>query len=157
LAAVFLSTIDRQLDGKRRIVLPAEFRAAVGPLDTLFCFPSIEADCLEGGGPDLLKTYDALIDELPFGDPLRTAIETSVRGGFARLACDPAGRVTLPDTHCQQFGLTDWVSVVGMGDRFQIWSKDAFAAHRESQRLFAREQLAVLRLSQRTGPLAAAS
>ena len=94
---MFLSTIDRQLDGKRRIVLPAEFRAAVGPLDNLFCFPSIEADCIEGGGPDLLKTYEALIGELPFGDPLRTAIETSVRGGFARLAWDPAGRVTLPE------------------------------------------------------------
>ena len=154
---MFLSTTDRQLDGKRRIVLPVEFRAAVGPLDSLFCFPSIEADCLEGGGPDLLKTYDVLINELPFGDPLRTAIETSVRGGFARLSWDPAGRVTLPETLCEQFGLTDWVSVVGMGDRFQIWSKPAFAAHRERQRLLARDELVALRLRQRTGSLAVAS
>ena len=154
---MFLSTIDRQLDGKRRIVLPAEFRAAVGPLDSLFCFPSIEADCLEGGGPDLLKSYESLINELPFGDPLRSAVETCVRGGFARLAWDPAGRVTLPETHCEQFGLTDWVSVVGMGDRFQIWAKPAFAAHRERQRLFAREELAAHRLRQRSAPLAAAS
>jgi MraZ protein len=157
LAAVFLSTIDRQLDGKRRIVLPVEFRAAVGPLDSLFCMPSIEADCLEGGGPDLLRTYEALIGELPFGDPLRSAIETSVRGGFAKLTCDPAGRVTLPEAACDQFGLTDWVSVVGMGDRFQIWSKEAFAAHRERQRLFAREELAALRMRQRAGAMAAAS
>lgn len=154
---MFLSTVDRQLDGKRRIVLPAEFRAAVGPLDNLFCFPSIEADCLEGGGGDLLKTYDALIAELPFGDPLRAAIETSVRGGFARLAWDPAGRVTLPEAACEQFGLTDWVSVVGMGDRFQIWSKTAFAAHRERQRLFAREELTAMRLRQRPAGQAAAS
>jgi MraZ protein len=153
---VFVSTIDRQLDGKRRIVLPVEFRAAVGPLDNLFCFPSIEADCLEGGGPELLKSYDELINELPFGDPLRTAIETSVRGGFARLAWDPAGRVTLPEPLCEQFGLTDWVSVVGMGDRFQIWSKTAFAEHRERQRLFAREGLAAHRMSQRAGARGAA-
>ena len=84
---MFLSTFEKQLDAKRRIVVPQDFRAAApGPFDGVFCFPSIEADCLEGGGGDLLKTYDALIAELPFGDPLRAAIETSVRGGFARLA-----------------------------------------------------------------------
>jgi MraZ protein len=155
---VFVSTIDRQMDSKRRIVLPAEFRAAVGPAGSLFCCPSIEADCIEGGGPDLLKTYDALINELPFGDPLRTALETNVRGGFAPLAWDPTGRVTLPETLCQQFGLTEWVSVVGMGERFQIWSREAFLAHRERQRLIAREGLAALRMEQRQqGRLAAAS
>ena len=49
---VFLSTFDKQLDAKRRIVVPADFRAAVsnGPFDGVFCFASIEADCLEGGG-----------------------------------------------------------------------------------------------------------
>ncbi len=152
---MFLSTIDRQMDQKRRIVLPAEFRAAVGPLDGLFCFSSIEADCLEGGGPALLKVYDDLINELPFGDPLRSAIEINVRGGFARLTWDPAGRVTLPESLCEQFGLTDWVSVVGLGDRFQIWSKPAFAAHREQQRLVAREGLAEHRRQQRASRVAA--
>lgn len=154
---MFLGTIDRQLDGKRRIVLPAEFRASVGPLDGLFIFSCIEADCIEGGGPELLEIYDKLIGELPFGHPLRSAIETNVRGGFARLAWDPAGRVTLPESLCDQFGLTDWVSVVGMGDRFQIWSKEAFAVHREKQRLLARESLAALRVQQVANGLAAAS
>ncbi len=154
---MFLGTIERQLDSKRRIVLPAEFRASVGPLEGLFCFSGFEFDCLEGGGPDLLKRYDTLIDELPFGDPLRTALETNVRGGFARLSWDPAGRVTLPEPLCDQFGLTDWVSVVGLGERFQIWSKAAYAAHREGQRLAARDGLAALRLSQRGARLAANS
>ncbi len=137
--AVFVSTIDRQMDSKRRLVLPVEFRAAVGPAGSLFCFPGIEFDCIEGGGPELLKTYDTLINELPFADPLRSALEVNVRGGFAPLSWDPAGRVTLPDTLCQQFGLSDWVSIVGMGERFQIWSRDAFLAHREEQRLLARQ------------------
>ena len=50
-AAVFLSTFEKQVDGKRRIVVPQEFRAqTAGPFDGVFCFPSIEADCIEGGG-----------------------------------------------------------------------------------------------------------
>ena len=147
---MFLSTFEKQLDAKRRIVVPAEFRALVsGPFDGVFCFPSITADCLEGGGQTLFQQYEALIGELPFGDPLRDALETSVFGGMCKMGFDTAGRITLPDEVCQQFGLTDWVTVVGLGDRFQIWERDAFRAHRVAQRLVARDGLAELRLQQR--------
>lgn len=154
---MFLSTFEKQLDAKRRIVVPQEFRALVsGPFDGVFCFPSIEFDCLEGGGQALFQQYKALIDELAFGDPVRTALEATVLGGMTRMAFDTAGRVTLPEALCEQFGITDWVSVVGMGDRFQIWSRDAFQAHRDQQRQVAREGLAALRNAQRLAKAAAA-
>ena len=147
---MFLSTFEKQLDAKRRIVVPQEFRAAVsGPFDGVFCFPSIEADCLEGGGKALFDRYAALIEELPFGDPLRSALETSVFGGMAKLSFDDAGRVTLPPHLCEMFGITDWVAVVGMGDRFQIWPREAFQAHRAAARETARAGLADLRAAQR--------
>ena len=147
---MFFSTFEKQLDAKRRIVVPVEFRAAVaGPFDGVVCFPSIEADCLEGGGQSLFDQYRALIDEFPFGDPLRTALETTVIGGLQRLSFDTAGRITLPEMVCDQFGLTDWVTVVGLGSRFQIWSRDAFRVHRDAQRLAAREGLAAYRANQR--------
>ena len=76
---MFLSTFEKQLDAKRRIVVPQDFRAAAsGPFDGIFCFPSIEADCIEAGGRALFDRYLALIEELDFGDPLRSALETSV-------------------------------------------------------------------------------
>ena len=153
---MFLSTFEKQLDAKRRIVVPQEFRAlASGPFDGVFCFPSIEADCLEGGGQALFQQYKALIDELAFGDPLRSSLETTVFGGMSRLGFDVAGRITLPELLCEQFGLTDWVAVVGLGDRFQIWSRDAFQAHRDQQRQVAREGLAALRNAQRLAKAAA--
>jgi MraZ protein len=151
---VFLSTFEKQLDGKRRIVVPQEFRAAAsGPFDGVFCFPSIEADCIEGGGKALFDRYVGVIEELEFGDPLRSALETSILGGMAKLSFDTAGRITLPELLCEQFSLTDWVVVVGMGDRFQIWSRVAFQAHRAAQRELAREGLANLRAQQRAARL----
>lgn len=147
---MFLSTFEKQLDSKRRIVVPHEFRAALSPsFDGVFCFPSIEADCLEGGGKALFDRYQALIGELPFGDPLRSAMETCVLGGMARLSFDDAGRITLPPALCDMFDLTDWVVVVGLGERFQIWSRDAFQAHRAAARETARQGLADLRAAQR--------
>ena len=147
---MFLSTFEKQLDGKRRIVVPQEFRAfASGSFDGVFCFPSIEADCIEAGGQALFDRDQTLIEELPFGDPLRLALETSILAGACRLAFDTAGRITLPETLCQDFGISDWVAIVGLGDRFQIWDLAAFRAHRSAQRTAAREGLAALRNQQR--------
>jgi MraZ protein len=153
---VFLSTFEKQLDAKRRIVVPQEFRAAVsGPFEGVFCYPSVEADCIEGGGKALFDRHESLINELDVGDPLRFALEFTIRGGMAQLSFDTAGRVTLPENLCEMFGLTDWVMVVGLGDRFQIWSRDAFQAERSAQRQIAREGLAQLRAHQRTARLGA--
>jgi MraZ protein len=149
---VFLSTFEKQLDAKRRIVVPLDYRAALsGPFDGLYCFPSIEADCLEAGGKALFDRYVSLTEELAFGDPLRTALETCVYGGMTQLSFDTAGRITLPDSLCDMFGIapSDWVAVVGLRDRFQIWGREAFQAHRAAQRETAREGLSALRQRQR--------
>ena len=47
------------------------------------------------------------------------------------------------------------VVVVGLGDRFQIWNRDAFQAHRAAQREVAREGLATMRAQQRAAKLSA--
>ncbi len=147
---VFLSTYEKQLDAKRRIVAPQDFRAALGGFDGIYCFPAIEADCLEAGGQALFDRYQALIGELAVGDPLRNALETSVLGGMTRLSFDTAGRITLPDSLCETVGISDWVVLTGLGDRFQIWSRDAFKTHRAVQRQAARDGLAALRAQQRS-------
>jgi len=147
---VFLSTFEKPLDAKRRIVVPQEFRAAAsGPFDGVICFPSVEADCIEGGGQARLDTYLGVIKELAVGEPLRTALETTVIGGLCRLAYDTAGRITLPEALCDRFGLNDWVAVVGMGEHFQIWPRDAFQAWREQQHQIARQGLPAFRAQQR--------
>lgn len=153
---MFLSTFEKPLDAKRRLVVPAEFRAAVaGPFDGVYCFPSIEADCIEGGGKALFDRHETLISELEVGDPLRYALEFSIRGGMAQLSFDTAGRVTLPENLCEMFALTDRVAVVGLGDRFQIWSLAAFQAQRAAQLQIAREGLTSLRALQRQARIGA--
>ncbi len=145
--SVFISTYEKQLDAKRRIVVPQDFRTVLGNegFEGVYCFPAIEADCLEAGGQALFDRYQALIAELAVGDPLRAALETSVLGGMTRLSFDSAGRITLPEAYREAHGITDWVALTGLGDRFQIWSREAFNAHRAAERAAAREALAVYR------------
>ena len=96
-----------------------------------------------------MDRYAKIMTELDFGDPLRLALETSVLGEMRPLSFDTAGRITLPESLCDMLGLNDWVSIVGLGDRFQIWSRDAFQAHRTAQHESAREGLSALRTQQR--------
>ncbi|GAA0867885.1 division/cell wall cluster transcriptional repressor MraZ [Brevundimonas basaltis] len=137
---VFLSTYEKQLDGKRRLLIPQEFRTADnGAEHGVFCFFSIENDCLEAGGDKLMAEYVSMIEELPFGDDVRTALEETFYAGQRPLAYDGGGRITLPEHLCQDAGLGEDVVIVGLGSRFQIWDRARWNARRDERRALARQ------------------
>ncbi len=139
---MFLSTYEKQLDGKRRLLIPQEFRTSDnGAEHGVFCFFSVESDCLEAGGDKLMAEYVELIEGLPFGDEWRTALEETVYAGQKPLAFDSGGRITLPEGLCQEAGLGDDVVIVGLGSRFQIWDRAVWNARKEERRLMARKAL----------------
>jgi MraZ protein len=140
---LFRQTYEKQLDGKRRLLIPQDYRTSDNGAETgVFLFPSIEADCLEAGGDKLFATFVDMIQSLPFGSAERSALEWQIMGEQTRLAFDAGGRITLPETLCAEAGLGDDVVIVGLGDRFQIWSKDAHAARRAEQRALVRTSMA---------------
>jgi len=154
---MFLSTFEKQLDAKRRIVVPQDYRAALSaPGDSLFVFPSIRSGCIEGGGQALFDRYAKMADDLEFGDELRDSIERNVFGEMQKLSFDPAGRITLPEHLCEQYGLSDWIAVVGLRDRFEIWERDAYRAQRPADREFAKAGLADMRAKQRAARIGGA-
>nr|WP_297802903.1 division/cell wall cluster transcriptional repressor MraZ [uncultured Brevundimonas sp.] len=139
---MFLSTFEKQLDAKRRLLIPGDFRTAEnGAEHGIFLFPSIEADCLEAGGDHLFAVYNEMIQSLPFGSEERSALEWQVMGEQVRLAYDSGGRITLPEHLCVESGLSGDVVIVGLNDRFQIWAKDKYEARRAEQRARARASL----------------
>ena len=139
---MFLSTFEKQLDGKRRLLIPQEFRTADnGAEHGVFCFFSVESDCLEAGGDRLMAEYVDLIESLPFGDDWRTALEETVYAGQKPLAYDGGGRITLPEGLCADAGLGDDVVIVGMGTRFQIWDRARWTARKDERRLLARKAM----------------
>lgn len=140
---VFLSTYEKQLDAKRRLLIPGDFRTAEnGAEHGIFLFPSIEADCLEAGGDQLFAVYNEVIQSLPFGSEERSALEWQVMGEQVRLSFDSGGRITLPDHLCVEAELSDSVVIVGLNDRFQIWARDKWIARRAEQRRLAKQGLA---------------
>lgn len=133
---MFLSTHEKQLDAKRRLLVPQDFRAAalaphsgVEPFEGLYCFAAINAACLECGGGAFFAMYRDVIDEYPPMSPTRTAMQRRFYASMHRLSFDTAGRITLPEKLCEQFGLSGDVVIAGLGESFQIWEPAAYAAY----------------------------
>lgn len=137
---MFLSTYEKQLDGKRRLLIPQEFRTADnGAEHGVFCFFSMASDCLEAGGDKLMAEYVARIEALPFGSDRRTALEETFYAGQRPLSYDGGGRITLPESLCEDAGLGEDVVIVGLGPRFQIWDRARWNARRDARRALARQ------------------
>ncbi|MGZ3298570.1 MAG: division/cell wall cluster transcriptional repressor MraZ [Asticcacaulis sp.] len=146
---MFLSSHEKQLDSKRRLLVPQDFRAtaargtdALDAFDGVYCFSAVEAECLECGGAAFFERYRALIERFPVGSPTRRALEHKVYGGMQRLNFDTAGRITLPESLCARFGLSDTVVMVGLYDRFQVWSPRAYESYAAEQEALARDVFA---------------
>ncbi len=141
---MFLSSHEKQLDAKRRLLVPQDFRASALPPGTddfggVYCFSSVEAECLECGGEAFFERYRAVIERYPVGSPTRRALEHKVYGGMQRLNFDTAGRITLPESLCERFGLTGAVVMVGLYDRFQVWAPKAYETYVAEQDALARD------------------
>jgi MraZ protein len=137
---VFLSTYEKQLDGKRRLLIPQEFRTADnGAEHGVFCFFALADDCLEAGGDRLMAEYVARIEALPFRSYLPTALDETFYAGHRHLSLVGGGRITLPEGLCEDAGLGEDVVIVGLGPRFQIWDRARWNARRPASRSLARD------------------
>ncbi len=137
---MFLSTHEKQLDAKRRLVVPQDFRAAslqpfddIEPFEGLYCFAAIDAQCIECGGGAFFATYRDEINQYSKLSPKRKALEHRFYASMQRLNFDTAGRITLPEKLCQTFNLTSDVLLTGLGDSFQIWEPKAYEAYAAAQ------------------------
>jgi MraZ protein len=138
--SVFLGTYEKQLDGKRRVLIPQEYRTPDnGAEHGVFCFFSIASDCLEAGGDKLMAEYVSRIEALPFGSDRRTALEETFYAGQRALSYDGGGRITLTEGLCEEAGLGDDVVIVGLGARFQIWDRAKWNARKAARRALARD------------------
>ena len=99
--------------------------------------------------------YDEKMSGIFFGELGIPAPDINLDVGSGSHAVQTANLLAKFEPVCES-EKPDWVVVVGLGDRFQIWNRDAFQAHRAAQREVAREGLATLRAQQRAAKLGSA-
>jgi MraZ protein len=126
----FVSHYMLRLDSKGRVSVPAPFRAVLARdgFDGLYCYPALDRPTLDAGGNSLLAEIEALSTNfLPYSDQ-RERLALALYGTSETLKIDGEGRVVLSDALKAHAGITDAVTFVGLGHKFQIWEPGRFRA-----------------------------
>ncbi len=137
----FVSTFTNKIDGKGRVSVPAPFRAvlerdgyAAGALNSVYCYPSLDAPALDAGGERLAKKIDGLLSGLPDYSDERDELSVALYGDVQILTIDGDGRIVIPEALRAHAGLDAAVTFVGLGDKFQMWEPGRFEQRRQDAR-----------------------
>jgi MraZ protein len=143
---MYLSTYESGLDDKRRMTIPAAFRAVLKDKagDGVLIWKSFRGPYLEGAGMDYILKIKAALDGMDPYDDAREAFETAIFGGSRQFALDSAGRLVLPEDFAAHATLTERAVIVGVGDSFQVWSPEAYAERERAARESANQNRAKL-------------
>jgi MraZ protein len=124
----FVSNITLRLDSKGRVSIPASFRSVLGRdgFDGLYCYPALVSAAIDAGGNALMAEIEALIGRFaPFSEQ-RERFALALYGTSETLKIDSEGRVQLSDSLKRHAGITEAVTFVGLGHKFQIWEPGRF-------------------------------
>jgi MraZ protein len=133
----FVSTFTNKIDAKGRVSIPAPFRAVLeadGYAGGIYCYPSLDAPALDGGGERLAKKIDGLLAGLPDYSDERDELSVALYGDVQVLRIDGDGRIVLPEALRLHAGLQSAATFVGLGDKFQIWAPERFEERRQRAR-----------------------
>ena len=134
---MFLGTHTPRLDEKGRLILPARFREQMdegvvitrGQERCLYVFPAAEFERLAG------QLRQAPVTSKQARDYLRVFLS-----GASDEAVDRQGRVTIPPVLRSYAGLDRDCTVIGAGERVEIWAAEAWEAYlAEQEQAFAEQ------------------
>jgi MraZ protein len=124
----FVSNTTLPLDPKGRVSIPASFRTVLGRdgFDGLYCYPALDRPAIDAGGNALMAEIEAFIGRFtPFSEQ-REQFALALYGTSETLKTDGEGRVVLSDSLKRHAGITEAVTFVGLGHKFQIWEPGRF-------------------------------
>jgi MraZ protein len=127
----FVAHYTTRLDAKGRVSIPAAYRLLLDKegYDGLFLCPAMADPALDCGGQALINDIDTLLNAFPSYSEERDLLSTALLGRSQILKRDQEGRIVVTDFMREVTGLTDSVTFVGHGNKFQIWEPTCFAAH----------------------------
>jgi MraZ protein len=131
---VFKGTYRHRIDPKGRLPVPAAFRRTLGP-EPAVIVTALE-QCLAAYPPGEWARLESQLGALPaFSKPVK-ALTRLLLSRAVDCELDGQGRILLPSALRESAGLGREAVVVGVLNRFEIWSPDSWEGFvRESERL----------------------
>jgi transcriptional regulator MraZ len=133
---MFRGTFAYRIDPKGRLPVPAPFRRALDKAGEAGLVITLHDRCLAVYGESQWGRLEQQLLSLPPFAKATSALKRRFASQAAEARLDVQGRILLPAPLRKAAGLASEVTVVGVLDRFEIWSPDAWTeALRESEGL----------------------
>ena len=126
---VLLGEYQHTVDAKGRLILPAKFREELG--ETLVFTKGLDA-CLFGYSLSEWSILEEKLKKLPLAKPEARAFARFFFAGAAEIGYDKQGRILLPPVLREHARLEKEVVVIGVSNRIEIWSQEAWNAYNEA-------------------------
>nr|WP_320148268.1 division/cell wall cluster transcriptional repressor MraZ [uncultured Anaeromusa sp.] len=126
---MLLGEYQHTLDAKGRLILPAKFREEIG--ETIVFTKGLD-DCLFGYSLSEWSLLEEKLKKLPLAKPEARAFTRFFFAGAAEIGYDKQGRILLPPVLREHARLEKEVVVIGVSNRIEIWSQDAWNTYNEA-------------------------
>lgn len=127
---IYYNSIYRHgVDEKRRVQIPAKWRPPQADFRfTCFLWPhgSFQTACLLVLPPDQMQGLVQKLRTMSYGDAQTGALRRILGSRSDDLILDKNGRVCLPEPMAKAVGIRDEAVLVGLLDRFEIWSPERY-------------------------------
>jgi MraZ protein len=124
---------SRGVDQSRRVLLPSEWRLKGSPVSFMILLWPMR-------GPDRLlvlppKRWNLMLQNIgtaSLTDESAAVVQRFISAHCRPRSLDPYGRLPLPDEASEAAGIVGEAVLVGLFDRFEIWSPERYASVKES-------------------------
>ena len=113
------------VDEKRRVQIPAKWRPTQPDVRFTLMFwnpPKQKLPCLLVLPPRAYARLEAKMEAMSFSDPQAESLRRYLGTNSDDVFLDKGGRICLPEAMAKRVGITGQAVLVGLLDRFQIWS-----------------------------------
>lgn len=122
------------VDDKGRLAIPTAYRDAVarGGNRLVVTYNPYESGCLWLYPESAWQQVRDQVNALPNAKRVHRNLQLKLVGAATVVEPDGNGRIVLPQTHRAAAGLDKKVVLLGMGNKFELWSEQAHAAQIQS-------------------------
>ena len=119
------------IDDKGRLAIPTAFRDAVADVAgnrLVITYNPFESGCLYLYPQPVWERLRDQINALPRAKSTNRTLQLKLVGAATFVEPDGSGRISIPASHRNAVGIEKKAVLVGMGEKFELWSEQAHLA-----------------------------
>lgn len=128
---MYFGYYEHSLDDKGRLMIPSKLREGLLAGSSLYVIRGFEG-CLSIYNENTFNQLYEDISKLSYNDKSARNYIRNVLGSVVNLNVDKLGRIQIPNSVLERYGINKNVIVIGVGDHFEIWDSESYQNYNDN-------------------------